>query len=108
MKDVRLTDRTVVRQSSEPVAVEVDRSVVMMSIAREKYYSLGGVGGRIWELVREPRSVGDLCARLVEEFDVDEAACRSDVEEFLLHLLDEGLIEVGGEASDPVRQTAAS
>jgi hypothetical protein len=92
----------------EPVAVEVDRSVVMMSIAREKYYSLGGVGGRIWELVQEPRSVGDLCERLAEEFDVEAAVCRSDVEEFLLNLLDEGLIEVGGESSDPVRPTSAS
>lgn len=108
MKDPRLHDGMVVRQSSEPVAVEVDRSVVMMSIAREKYYSLGGVGGRIWEMVREPRSIGELCDRLAEEFDVDAALCRSDVEEFLLELLQEGLIEVAGETAEPVRPTSAS
>jgi hypothetical protein len=45
---------------------------------------------------------------LAEEFDVEAAVCRSDVEEFLLNLLDEGLIEVGGESSDPVRPTSAS
>jgi hypothetical protein len=103
-----LTDRTIVRQSREPVAVEVDRSVVMMSIAREKYYSLDGVGGRIWELVAEPRSIGELCRQLLSEFDVDPAVCRADVAEFLTELLDEGLVEVSGESPDPVRTTPAS
>jgi len=97
------TEHTVVTQSREPVAVEVDRTVVMMSVVREKYYSLDGVGGRIWELLREPLTVGALCARLLDEFDVDVADCRADVSEFLTHLHREGLIEVRGEAPDSFR-----
>jgi hypothetical protein len=103
-----LSERTVVRQNPEPVAVDVDRTVVMMSIQREKYYNLDGVGGRIWELVREPTSIGDLCLQLLSEFDVDPATCRADVEEFLAHLLDEGLVELIHESSDPVRATPGS
>lgn len=103
-----LSEHTVVRQNPEPVAVDVDRTVVMMSIQREMYYSLDGVGGRIWELLREPRSIGDLCRQLLSEFDVDPAVCRTDVEEFLAHLLEEGLVELTNESSDPVRATPAS
>ena len=101
-----LTESTIVTQSREPVAVEVDRTVVMMSIAREKYYSLDGVGGRIWELLRDPRTVGELNEQLLSEFDVDPAECRTDVEAFLTNLLDEGLIEVTGESPDSVRTTS--
>jgi len=96
-----LNDRTIIRQSREPVAVDVDGGVVMMSIAREKYYSLDGVGGRIWELVREPRSIGALCLQLSTEFDVDPAVCRADVEEFVTRLLEEGLVEVSDQSPEP-------
>jgi hypothetical protein len=102
------TDGAVVKQSLEPVAVEVDRTVVMMSVAREKYYSLSGVGGRIWALLDDAITVEELCARLMTEFDVSPAECRSDVEEFLTHLLDEGLIEVDREASDSLRPPSTS
>ena len=55
---------TVVVRSQDPVAVEVDQTVVMIGIEQGKYYGLEGVGGRIWELVREPRSIRDICAAL--------------------------------------------
>jgi len=103
-----LTESTVVTRSREPVAVEVDRTVVMMSIEREKYYSLDGVGGRIWELLRDPCTLGELNARLLDEFDVDPEECKADVQEFLTHLLDEGLIEVRSESPDPVRTTPSA
>lgn len=102
-----LNEETLIVQSREPVAVEVDRTVVMMSIEREKYYSLDGVGGRIWELLRQPRAVGALCSRLAGEFEVDPDTCRADVEEFLNQLLEEGLIEVRRESPDPVRAVTA-
>jgi len=107
MKTPELTLSSIVVQSREPVAVEVDRSVVMMSIAREKYYGLEGSGSRIWKLLETPGTVAALCAALVREFDVDETECMRDVLEFLAGMVSEGLVEVRSEASDSVSPSAA-
>jgi hypothetical protein len=107
MKAAGLSLASIVVQSREPVAVEVDRSIVMMSIAREKYYGLEGTGSRIWKLLEEPGTIGALCRALVREFDVEEADCQRDVLEFLSGMVKEGLVEVRGEATESVPPAAA-
>ena len=99
---------TVVVRSSEPIAVEVDRSVVMMSLEREKYYGLEGPGGRIWQLIETPRTVAEVCSVLLEEFDVDPDACLTDVREFLSDLLREGLVRVVERKTTPVHSSRVS
>jgi len=93
---------TIVVQSRDPVAVEVDQAVVMMGLEQGKYYGLEGVGGRIWALVDEPRSVRDVCAALVEEFEVDPDVCLREVTAFLTELAREKLVRVLDEASSSV------
>ena len=107
MKVPALTLSSIVVQSREPVAVEVERSIVMMSIAREKYYGLEGAGSRIWKLLERPGTVAELCAALQREFDVDDAQCRSDVLEFLTTMVSEGLVEVRSESPDSGSPPAA-
>lgn len=85
---------TTVVRSEEPVDAEVDGAVVMMSLEQGKYYGLDGVGSRIWQLVGTPIEIGELCRRLLAEFDVDAERCERDVIEFLEGLEREGLIEV--------------
>ncbi|MGE0554387.1 MAG: PqqD family peptide modification chaperone [Gemmatimonadales bacterium] len=85
---------TVVSRNEEPVAVEVDRTVVMLSIAQGMYYGMEGVGRRIWALLETPRTVASLCDRLMEEFEVDRADCEADVREFLEQLRQSSLIRV--------------
>lgn len=93
---------TVLVQSGDPVAVEVDQTVVMIGLEQGKYYGLEGVGGRIWELVKEPRSVQDICGALVQEYDIEPTACLDEVTEFLTALARERLVVVTDEASTPI------
>lgn len=86
----RLED-TVVR-SPDAVHAHVDGEVVMMSLATGRYCSLTGVGGRIWELIEHPTTVGELCDRLTDEYDVDAARCRTEVASFLAGLFAQGLL----------------
>ena len=81
-------------RSNEPVAVNVDKTVVMMSLSQGKYYGLEGPGGRIWALLETPQTVGTLCAELEKEFEVDPETCERDVEEFVGSLLRESLVRV--------------
>lgn len=106
--DVALKGETRLVQNREPVAVEVDRTIVMMSLDQGKYYGLEGAGGRIWKLLEEPRTVDDLCEALQREFDVEPDVCRRDVLEFLTELARERLILIVEETTGPVRAPAAS
>jgi hypothetical protein len=85
---------TVIKRSDEPIAVEVDGSVVMMSIVRGYYYGLDTVGKRVWELLAEARSIGQICEQLGSEFEVDPATCERDVMDFVRELVGEGLVDV--------------
>jgi hypothetical protein len=93
---------TVVVRDDEPVAVEVDRTVVMMSLAQGMYFGLEGAGPRIWALLGEPRSVSQLCAELAREFEVDPETCLTDVCEFLDELARARLIRIQDATAGPV------
>lgn len=45
--------------------------------------TLNEVGGEIWKLLPEVRDEEELISRLLEEYDVEEAVLRKDVEAFL-------------------------
>ena len=104
----RIGPDTVVAKSPEPIAVEVDRSIVMMSLSQGMYYGLEGPGPRIWALLEQPRSAAQLTTLLCEEFEVDRETCLQDVCQFLDALEDAQLIQVQDEKAGPVRPPAGS
>ena len=67
---------------------------VMLSIENGKYYGLDGVGTDIWNLVVEPRSVAEICEKLLERYDVDAETCRGEVTSFLETLIADGSVVV--------------
>jgi hypothetical protein len=81
-----------VSRSEEPVSAQVDDTVVMMSIEQGMYFGLEGTGPRIWALLEEPRTVEEICAALMHEFEVDADACRREVLAFLHELADAKLL----------------
>jgi len=85
------TNHTVI-QTKDNIVSEMDGEKVLLSIRNGKYYNLGKVGGRIWDLTERPISVNDLTAALVSEYEVAQNVCEEQVISFLEHLLKEGLI----------------
>jgi hypothetical protein len=81
-----------VRKHGDWLAAKVGDELVMMSAERGNYLGLTEVGTRIWELVEVPRTIEDLCAQLVTEFDVTHDVCRAEVETFLRDLEKHGAI----------------
>lgn len=59
-----------------------------------EYLGLDEVGQRIWDLLEEPSSLGELVDRLTDEYEVDEATCRADVSRFLDALQQHQLVAV--------------
>ncbi len=83
---------SVVRRSSEVMASQVDNELVMMDIERGMYYALNPVGADIWERLTEPQTVADLCAQLMQQYDVDQATCEADVLAVLNDMAENGLL----------------
>jgi hypothetical protein len=94
---------TVVARSEEPIAVEVDRTIVMMSLAQGMYFGLEGAGPRIWALLERPRSAAELAKALLDEFEVDATTCLRDTCEFLETLRQAQLIRVHDATAGSIR-----
>jgi hypothetical protein len=58
------------------------------------YYGLNAVGGRVWELIQEPRNVSDVRDLLLAEYEVGADECLQEVLRLLQDLAVHQLVEV--------------
>lgn len=56
---------------------------IVLDLPNSQYFAVTGVGSRVFELLSEERSVDDLVASVVAEYEVDEPTARRDVEGFV-------------------------
>ncbi|MBW7452523.1 lasso peptide biosynthesis PqqD family chaperone [Paenibacillus sepulcri] len=80
------------------LASDMDGEKVMMSVKTGKYYNLGQVGGRIWDIIGTPTAGTDIIAILTAEYDIEESECQRQVLAFLEQLRGEDLIRVEEES----------
>lgn len=97
IKNPHLTRQTQVVQEQGNIVSDMDGDKVMMNITNGNYYNLGQIGGRIWELIAAPVSVGEVVSALMTEYEVEQSQCEEQVFSFLKHLLDQKLIQIGDE-----------
>lgn len=81
-----------VREDEGLLTAEVNGELIGISVEQGTCYGFNGVGSRIWALLAEPRSLDDLCALLLAEFEVDAERCRAEVVALLEELRAEGLV----------------
>jgi hypothetical protein len=72
----------------------IGEELMMMSADSSAYLSLSGSGGRIWELLEEPRTLAGLCEALAAEYDVQPAEVRDEVLAFLERLQLQNAIQI--------------
>jgi hypothetical protein len=77
---------------------EVCGELVLLDSKNWNYVELDDIGSRIWELLKEPRTLSALVAELIREFAVNEELCRVDTEAFLLDSIKNGIV-ISREAS---------
>jgi hypothetical protein len=90
---------TVIAQVEGLVSSDVEGEVVMMSVESGMYYGLDSVGSRIWQLIKEPRSVSKVRDILVEEYDVEREVCERDVLDFVAEMHTEGIVRIVNRAA---------
>lgn len=90
---ISLQDRIVQRKGN--IVSDMGGEKVMLSVHNGKYYNLGEIGGRIWELMEHPTCVTDIVTSLMSEYEVSHDECEQHVVSFIEMLSKENLVGTG-------------
>ncbi len=83
--------------SSEAIAQEVSGETVILDLKSEQYFSLDTVGTRVWQLLQGSSHIEEIYQQLLEEYEVEPSRLRTDLEDLLTALEQEGLISLAEE-----------
>jgi hypothetical protein len=92
--ELTITPDSTVVATSQQLSRDVGGEVVILGLNEGIYYGLNPVGARVWNLIQDPRRVGDICDAIMREYDVSQERCESDVLDVLQQLAGQQLIEV--------------
>lgn len=89
-----LTPATRVVVSRDQVSTNLSGEEVILSVKDGVYYGLDPVGARIWALMQERHSLGEVADTITAEYDVERDRALDDLLRLATDLLASGLIEV--------------
>ena len=92
--DESLRTSSVVVMAREQVSCPLGEESAILNLKNSVYYGLDPVGARIWTLLQEPRSIGELRDVLIAEYEVEPGQCERDLLALLEKMRSEGLVEV--------------
>ena len=88
------------QRSQEAIFSEVGDDIVALHVERGTCYGMENVTSIVWQMLSEPLTLEQLCARLVEMYEVDPATCRADVAPLLAELEAEGMVQRIADSTD--------
>jgi hypothetical protein len=83
----------IVAQGKGSIVSDMGGEKVMLSVRNGKYYGLGDIGGKIWDMMERPIAARQLVDSLLAEYEVERGECEHHVLAFLELLAQEGLLE---------------
>jgi DNA-binding sugar fermentation-stimulating protein len=89
-----LSSATLVVRSNGFIEAEIDKEIVALNVETGTCYGLNRVGSRVWSLIATPTRVGNVCEKLMTEYNVERGMCERQVLDLLEELRAEGLISV--------------
>jgi hypothetical protein len=90
----RVEMHSVVVASDEQVSCELAGEAAILNLKNGSYYGLNTVGATVWDLLKKPISVRELCNALLERYEVEPQRCADDLLALLRDMIEQGLIEV--------------
>lgn len=87
-----MNSQMILNRKTGIMTADMKGATVMLDIETGKYYNLGDVGGRIWEILEEEMTIKQLIEKLMQEYDVTEEQCQKDIEPFLEKMMERGLV----------------
>ncbi len=83
---------SVVGQGPDVLSCAVDDDMVLMRVESGRYYYLNQTGRAIWTLLESPLPVSELCAMLVDRFEINANQCEREILAFVEDMRRDGLV----------------
>jgi len=90
---------SIVVAAGDQISRDFDGEVAILNLSTGLYYGLNSGGASIWNLLAEPKTVGQILDALLKEYDVEPEQCRDDLLRLLRKLAEADLIEVRNEGA---------
>lgn len=84
---------TIVVRNHGVLGADVGDETVLMNVGSDQYYALTATSRAIWERLKEPVRVGDLCTDLAAAYQTPLETVKTDTLEFLGYLEAQKMIE---------------
>ena len=79
-------------RSTDVSARTIGDETIVLSLPTSRYFTITGVGSRLFELLAEDLSLDELVETIVDEYEVEPEVARCDIESFLARLRDAELL----------------
>ena len=89
---MKLSDKPTI--PAQVMARQVGNEPVILDLASGTYFGLDPVGARIWQLMTEGRTLGEIRDTLLDEYDVTREALEADLLELAGKLVEQKLIAI--------------
>jgi hypothetical protein len=89
-----IDDSSIIRAARERAPAEGTGEAMILDRESGVIYGLNEVAARVWDLIQQPRTVGEVREALLGEYAVGPEQCRRDLLALLRQLEAKGLIEV--------------
>ncbi len=82
------------RNEEQFIVNSLGEEIVMMNTASGDFIGLNSVGTEIWDLLKEPKSFGELIKELMEIYEVTEKQCIDETLPYLNKMVGEKMIQL--------------
>jgi hypothetical protein len=89
-----LEDHYRIAVTKEQVSCDLAGEAAILNLKNGVYYGLDPVGARIWNLIQEPRTFGELRDTMLGEYDVEPGRLEGDLRTLLGELAEQQLVEI--------------
>lgn len=94
---MKISENSTVKRSDSLISARLGDSeagTVVLDRETNAYFGLDGVAAFIWDQLQEPLSLNVLVERVVAEYEVDIDSACEDAKQFIVHLIEKGLVDV--------------
>jgi hypothetical protein len=96
---MKINLESVIVASKEQLSSSIGGETVILALQAGRYYGVGDVGARVWQIIQGPQRVADIRNTIVAEYEVDPGVCEADLLRLLDQLAAARLIEVRTESA---------
>ena len=87
-------DQATITAAADQASVDLDDEAAILNLKTGIYFGLNEVGAWVWRLIQQPRTVAEIRAAMLAEFEVAPDDCQRDLQALLRDLAQHQLIEV--------------